>query len=66
MTAQETTALVRELLPRVAALVGDDGTGDLGVIIRSALAKDASVTAEDIADIVREAREEAALERARA
>lgn len=47
------------LLAEVVALVGDDGTGDLGVIIDHA---EPGATAEDIADIVREARADAAAE----
>lgn len=49
-----------ELLSVVASMVGDDGTGDLGVIVDQALADDAEVTAQEVAEIVREAREEAA------
>lgn len=45
----------------LAAVVGDDGTGDLGVIVDNA-APDA--TTEELAEVVREAREEAALEEA--
>lgn len=48
----------------VAAIVGDDGTGDLGGITAQALKDDPSATAEDIAEIVREARADAKLERA--
>jgi hypothetical protein len=43
-----------------AALVDlDDGTGDLGVIVRQALADDPDATVQDIREIVAEAREEA-------
>jgi hypothetical protein len=56
----------RFLVDGVAALVGDDGTGDLGVIVRQALIDDPSATAGGIAEIVREARAEARIERGRA
>ena len=44
-----------EKLAELASRVGDDGTGDLGVII--ATSPDASV--DDLVEIVREAREDA-------
>lgn len=47
-----------ELLAEVGALVEDDGTGDLGVIVDCALKDDPSTTAADIAAIVRDARAE--------
>lgn len=53
-----------DLCIEVAALVGDDGTGDLGIIVRQALSDDANATAESIAEIVREARRDWAAERA--
>jgi hypothetical protein len=49
-------AVRRDLLAVVSRLVGDDGTGDLGVIVDQAM-RDGIVDAADIADIVREARE---------
>jgi hypothetical protein len=49
----------KAMIGEVASLVSDDGTGDLGVIVRQALEDDANATAEEIAEIVREAREEA-------
>jgi len=48
-----------EVCREVASIVGDDGTGDLGVIVRQALRDDPNATPEEIADIVREAREDA-------
>lgn len=45
----------RQRIAELAAVVGDDGTGDLGVIVDSA---DADATTAELADIVREAREE--------
>lgn len=48
----------------VASLVGyGDGSGDLGIIVEQALTDDPDATAEDIAEIVREARQDAADER---
>lgn len=43
----------------LAAIVGDDGTGSLGVIVDSA---DADATTAELVDIVREARADAKLE----
>ena len=54
---------VLDLIAEVARLVGDDGTGDLGIIVRQAVADDPSCKPAEIADIVRDAREEAAAER---
>lgn len=54
-----------DLFSAVSSLVGDDGTGDLGIIVRQALNDDPSATVDDIAAIVREAREDAAAERLR-
>jgi hypothetical protein len=51
-----------DLAREVGRIVGDDGTGDIRVIVDHALAADASATAEDIAAIVREARSDAAAE----
>lgn len=51
------------MLADVARQVGDDGTGDLGIIVRQALADDPAATVDDIVTIVREAREDAARER---
>jgi hypothetical protein len=48
-----------ELIDAVAALTGDDGTGDLGVIVRQALRDDPAAAAWEIAEIVREARADA-------
>lgn len=61
VAADETSYCVEDvraadLVAAVSAMVGDDGTGDLGIIVREALADDATVTAAEIADIVREAR----------
>ncbi len=53
-----------ELAREVGCIVGDDGTGDIRVIVDHALAEDPAATAEDIAEIVREARADAAAERA--
>lgn len=61
----ETTELVRNVCDEVAGLVGDDGTGDLGIIVRQALAEDPTVSAEAIAETVREARRDATVERER-
>jgi hypothetical protein len=49
-------------LAALAAAVGDDGTGDLGVIIDHA---DPDDTLEELVAVVREAREDAAVEAAR-
>jgi hypothetical protein len=51
-------ATEQELYTQVAAMIGDNGTGDIAAITREALADDAEVTARDIAEIVREARAE--------
>jgi hypothetical protein len=51
---------INDMVDSVAALVSSDGSGDLGLIVRLALADDPTASAEDIADIVREARQEAA------
>lgn len=45
----------KERVAALAAIVGDDGTGDLGVIVDHA---PLDATTEDLAEIVREAREE--------
>lgn len=47
----------------VGMIAGDDGSGDIGVITEHALRDDPQVTLADLVDIVREAREEYALER---
>jgi hypothetical protein len=49
----------KTMIAEVAVLVGDDGTDNLGVIVRQALIDDPDATPEDIAAIVRDAREEA-------
>ncbi len=54
---------VADLVVEVGALVGDDGTGDNGIIIREALRDDPGVTAAQIAEIIRESRQDAALDR---
>ncbi len=54
----------KNLIAELAAVVGDDGTGDLGVIVDTALADDPSVSVAELVDIVREARSDASLERA--
>jgi hypothetical protein len=54
--AHELTAELRDI---------DDGTGDLGVIVRQALADDPDATAADIRAIVAEARADAETERGR-
>lgn len=56
---------IKDVCDAVASMVRDDGTGDLGVIVRQALADDPAVTVDEIADIVREARRDAAVERKR-
>lgn len=48
-----------ELIAEVAAIVGDDGTGDLGVIVDHA---DADSSVSDIVQIVLDARAEHAAE----
>lgn len=55
----------RQLAAEVAAMGGDDGTGDLRVIVDYALRDDPNVTADEVANIVREARADAAAERER-
>lgn len=62
-TAEE---IAKAMIREVAAVVGDDGTGDLGIIVRQALADDPAATASEIAEIVVEARETATAERERA
>lgn len=52
--------LAREVAARWPSL--DDGSGDLRVIADQAVADDPATTAEDVAAIVRQAREDAALE----
>jgi hypothetical protein len=49
----------KTMIAEVAVLVGDDGTDNLGVIVRQALIDDPDATPEDIAAIVRDARDEA-------
>jgi len=56
---------VSELIAETRLLVGDDGSGTLGIIVRQALADDPESTAEDCAAIVREAIADAAAERER-
>lgn len=51
------------LVVAVEALVGDDGTGDNGVIIDTALAENPNVTAAEIAEIIYAARADARAER---
>lgn len=48
----------RDVAVRVAAVIGDDGTGDLGIIVRQALIDNPNATDEDIITIVREAQNE--------
>jgi hypothetical protein len=50
------------MLAALASAVGDDGTGDLGVIVDHARPAD---TVGDLVAVVREARADAALERSR-
>lgn len=57
--ARELAAEVRALDPRL-----DDGTGDLGVIVRQALKDDVDATAEEVVAIIREALADAERERA--
>lgn len=53
----------QEMCAKVEALVEDiDGSGDIGVIVRQALKDDPHATAEAIAEIVREAREDVRIE----
>lgn len=49
-------AIGRELLGQLARL--DDGTGNLGIVIRDALRRDGTTTADDVVAIWREAEEE--------
>lgn len=51
---------INSLAFEVADLVGDDGSGDIGVITRQAVKDSPRVTAQEIAEIVRQAREDAA------
>ena len=48
-----------ELARNVSAMVGHDGTADIRTIVDCALSDNPDVTAEEIAEIVREAREDA-------
>lgn len=50
---------IRTMCHAVQAIVGIDGTHDVRTIVECALADDAEATAAEIAEIVREAREEA-------
>jgi hypothetical protein len=50
----------KEKLAALAAIVGDDGTGDLGVILDHA---EPSTTVAELTEIVLEAREDARIER---
>lgn len=52
----------KEKLAELEALVGDDGTGDLGVIVDCA---EPDTTIDDLAEIVREAEADALVERER-
>ena len=54
----------KHLAREVCAIVKDDGTGTIRVIVDHALIDDPNATAEDIAEIVREARQDAASEHA--
>jgi len=56
------TARAVRMVASVQAMVGSDGTVDLRTIVDHALQDDESVTAEAIAEIVREAREDAVAE----
>lgn len=60
----DASPLIETLVSGAAALVGNDGTGDLGVIVRQALIDDPATTVKDVARIVREAREDAAIDAA--
>ena len=68
VTADRGATRVVDLLAEVCALdpSTDDGTDDLGIIVRQAIADDPDCTAQDILGIVREARQDAATEAARA
>lgn len=50
------------LCAEVSALVGDDGTGDIGLCVRFALHDNPLVSAREIADGIMDARREAAVE----
>ena len=62
MEKLDDTTHVMRLCAELSAL--DDGTGDLGIIVREALRADPEVSAADIATIVREARRDHALDKA--
>ena len=55
----------RELLAALQRECGADGTGDYGVIVDEALARDPATIAEDVITIVRKAREDWAAEAGR-
>lgn len=46
----------RTMVGHVSTLIADDGTGDMGIIVRQALRDNPRTTAEEIAEIIREAR----------
>lgn len=57
------TTDIRDMIAAVETITGDDGTGDLGIIVRQALRDDPAATAEDIAAIVVDARADARRDR---
>lgn len=50
------TQRIAEMIKGVALRCGDDGTGDIGLIVRQAIADDPDVTVDEIVEIVRTAR----------
>lgn len=60
----EAAAQARGLAHEVEAVVGSDGASDIRVIVDAALADDPNVTVDEVVEIVREARREAAADRA--
>lgn len=61
MTADDTAFIARAMVGDVESVVGHDGSGDLRVIVEQAI-RDGVETVEEMADIVREARADAAVD----
>jgi hypothetical protein len=69
LTSSAVDRLARHLTDTIATVAllveDDDGTGDIGIIVRQALRDDPTATARDIAQIVRDARADALAEAVR-
>lgn len=59
---KQTKATAADLTRELALRVGDDGTGDLRVIVDAALEENPEITLDELVEIVLDARADAALE----